>query len=83
MGKPSKGSRFGLGEPWQGQLADFCAAHYNASERDVVRAALEQFIAARLEAEPQMKGRYEQARKKRLGMGGDNIHIISGGKGDS
>ena len=80
MGKPSKGSRFGLGEPWQSQLADFCAAHYNAPERDIVRAALDHFIQTRLEAEPEMKKRYEEARKKRLGGLPSVVKLVPTGK---
>jgi hypothetical protein len=80
MAKQSKGSRIGLGEPWQGMLADFCAAHYNAPERDIIRAALDFFIQNRLAAEPEMRKRYEDARGKRLGNSNNIVQIVS--KGD-
>lgn len=77
MANPSKGSRTGLGEPWQGMLSDFCRAHYNAPERDIIRAALDFFIQNRLDAEPEMKGRYEAARNKRLELGENVVRIVS------
>jgi hypothetical protein len=80
MANKSKGSRFGLGEPWQGLLADFCAAHYNAPERDIIRAALDSFIQSQLNLEPEMKKRFEDARKKRLGQSGEIVRLIPSGK---
>jgi hypothetical protein len=77
MPKHSKGVRLGLGEPIQGLLADFCAAHYNASERDVIRTALEVFISQRLEAEPEMRKRFDDARKKRLGLGETVVKLVT------
>jgi hypothetical protein len=76
MTNPSKGSRTGLGEPWQGMLSDFCKAHYNAPERDIIRAALDFFIHNRLDAEPQMQLRYEEARRKRLELGDNVVRIV-------
>lgn len=77
MPNRSKGSRLGLGEPIQGLLADFCAAHYNASERDVVRTALEIFINQRLDAEPEMRKRFDDARKKRLGLNETVVKLVT------
>jgi len=77
LANQSKGTRLGLGEPWQGLLADFCAAHYNAPERDIIRAALDFFIAAQLAAEPETKKRFDEARKKRLGQSADVVRLIS------
>jgi hypothetical protein len=73
---PSKGARFGLGEPWQSMLSDFCAAHYNAPERDMIRAALDFFIQNRLEAEPEVQRRFEGARRKRLGLSDSVVRIV-------
>jgi hypothetical protein len=80
VSNPSKGSRLGLGEPWQSMLNDFCAAHYNASERDIVRTALDFFIQNRLEAEPEVRKRYEEARRKRLKLPDSVVRIVP--KGD-
>ena len=44
----STGGRFNLGEPWDGQLDDFCKAHHIASATEVVRKALDLFIPADL-----------------------------------
>jgi hypothetical protein len=71
-----------LGEPWQTLLADFCAAHYNAPERDIIRAALDFFIKNRLDAEPEVRKRFEEAKRKRLGTPGEIVRVIPGGKQD-
>ena len=77
MPKPSKGSRLNLGEPWTSDLADFRAAHYGVAETDIIKAALDAFIKDRLAAEPEMRKRFEEARKKRLGAGGTaNIKVM-------
>ncbi|WP_156179643.1 hypothetical protein [Bradyrhizobium sp. LTSPM299] len=76
MSNPSKGARLGLGEPWQSMLNDFCAAHYNAPERDMIRAALDFFIQNRLDAEPEVKKRFEEARRKRLGLSDSVVRIV-------
>jgi hypothetical protein len=68
MARRSTGARFNLGEPWDGNLADFCAAHYDASATSVVKQALDQFFAARLAAEPEVAKRVEDARRKRIGL---------------
>jgi hypothetical protein len=64
----SGGFRLDLGEPWSGKLADFCAAHYNASQTEIVRRALDAFIDQRLAdpGESAMKARFEEERRKRL-----------------
>lgn len=71
MAKSSKsgGFRLDLGEPLAGKLADFCAAHYDASQTSIIRHALEEFIERRL-ADPgwsAMRTRYEEERQKRTG----------------
>ena len=56
-----------LGEPWESKLADFCAAHYDAPLTNVIRYALDAFIDTRMKSEPEVKKRFEEARRKRLG----------------
>jgi hypothetical protein len=81
MGRPSKGARLDIGEPWMSDLADFCSAHYGAPEKHIIRAALEFFIQDRLIREPEVRKRFEDARKKRLGAkGGGNIAVMPSGK---
>jgi hypothetical protein len=77
MPNRSKGARSGLGEPIQGMLSDFCTAHYGASERDVIRAALDEFITQRLDLEPEMRKRFDDARKKRLGLGETVVKLVT------
>jgi len=65
----SGGFRLDLGEPWAGKLADFCAAHYDASQTSIIRHALDAFIEQRLSdpGESAMRARYEEAQRKRTG----------------
>ena len=81
VSKPKSG-RIQLGNPLQNDLADFCEAHYGVPQINIVRRAVIAFIAERLAAEPEMKERYEAARKERLGQAESNIHIIKSDNGD-
>lgn len=67
MAKPYTDKKFGLGEPLASMLKDFCAANYNAAALDVIREALREHIERRLNS-PEMRERYEAARKTRLGI---------------
>ena len=73
VAKNSKGGfRLVLGKPLEDKLADFCVAHYDGTQTSIIRYALEKFIEERL-ADPEeaaMRKRYEEARKKRLGITG-------------
>jgi hypothetical protein len=65
MAQRSKGARSGLGEPIQSMLADFCAAHFKAPEREVIRAAVKFYIEHQLAADPEARKRYEEAQQAR------------------
>lgn len=80
MARPSSDAKFQLGEPWASKLADFCAANYNAPQKDVIREALDQHIDGRLASEPLLKVRYEEARKKRQQKPDAKIHVLGSGK---
>ena len=81
MGRASKGARLDLGEPWTSDLADFCAAHYGPPEKNIIKEALTFFIQDQLAREPEVRKRFEDARKKRLGAaGGANIKVMPTGK---
>ena len=45
-------------------LTAFCEAHYGASQTRILCEALSEFIALRLESEPQMRLRYDEARNR-------------------
>ena len=75
MPQKFKGSKIPLGEPLITQLMDFCAANYNAAALEVIREALREHIERRLE-NPEMKGRYEGARKERLGLADKVVQLI-------
>jgi hypothetical protein len=76
----SKGFRLDLGEPWASDLIDFCAVHFKAPATEVIREALDEFIQGRLNAEPAVRKRFDEARKKRLGATGQNIRVLPSGK---
>ena len=83
MPKRSKGSRLaqiGLEEPLLGRLADFREAYFGAPEIRIIKEALEVFIDDRLGAEPEVKKRYDEARKRRMGAGRENIRVLPVGK---
>jgi hypothetical protein len=65
MRKRSTGARFNLGDPWDGKLADFCAAHFSGSATEIVRAALDAFIPAQLAADRATAERYEKLQAER------------------
>lgn len=67
--KSTTGARYALGEPWDGMLADFCAAHYGAPQSRVIRDAVKALIEAEIARNPDIRARYEQARADRLGPG--------------
>lgn len=76
MARPSKGARLNLGEPWASDLKDFCEAHYGVAEVKIIRYALDAFIKDRLAAEPEVRKRFEAARKRRIGVGGENVRAL-------
>jgi hypothetical protein len=59
------GARFNLGEPWDGRLADFSAAHFRGSATDVVRAALDVFIPMELARDLATAERYQKLQAAR------------------
>jgi hypothetical protein len=71
--KDRRSGRIPLDEPLAGDLMDFCTAHYGAPEREIIRAALRAFIDAKLDAEPEMRKRYNAAKKERLGGGSPKL----------
>ena len=55
----------------------FCEAHRGSPEHRIIADALRAFIAERLVAEPELKKRYDAARRKRLGsIEGDNVTVL-------
>jgi hypothetical protein len=76
MGRPrTTGKRLGFDEPLASDLLDFRSANYNAAEMEVIREALREHIDRRLQ-EPEMKKRFDDARRKRLGINGDKIRLL-------
>jgi hypothetical protein len=76
-GRPrTTGSRLGLDEPLASDLVDFCEAHRGSPEKRIVADALRAFIDERLDAEPELRKRFEDARRKRLGIKEDKIRLV-------
>jgi len=69
--------RWKLREPLASDLLDFCEAHRGAPEHRIIADALRAFIDDRLQAEPELRKRFEEARRKRLGLiEGDNVTVL-------
>jgi hypothetical protein len=67
MPKPFSDKKWNLGEPLASQLKDFCRANYKCPALEVIRVALKEHLERRL-SDPEMKDRYEAARKDRMGL---------------
>jgi len=75
-GRPrTTGSRLAFDEPLASDFLDFRAANYKASEMEVIREALREHIDRRLQ-ETEMKKRFVEARRKRLGSASDKIRLL-------
>lgn len=76
-GRPrTTGKRLGFPEPLASDFLDFRSANYNAAEMEVIREALREHIDRRLDAEPELRKRFDAARRKRLGLNGDKIRVL-------
>lgn len=75
MAKPYNDKKFRLGEPLATKLRDFLSANYNAPSLDVIREAVEEHINRRLE-NPEMKERFEAARRKRLNLPDQVVQLV-------
>jgi hypothetical protein len=75
-GRPrTTGSRNGFKEPLASDLVDFCEAHRGSPEKRIIEDALRAFIDDRLAAEPELKKRFDEARRKRLGRD-ENVRVL-------
>jgi hypothetical protein len=72
---PPKG-RWKLTEPLYSDLLDFCEAHRGSPEHRIIADALRAFIDERLGAEPELKRRFEEARKARLGQATKVVKLV-------
>ena len=69
MAKTKTGSRYRLGEPLASDLAAFCEASDGTLEIRVIRNALRHYIDWRLQAEPELRRRFNEAMLRRTGAG--------------
>jgi hypothetical protein len=80
MSRPSKGSRLkllGFEEELIERIQDFREGYFGAPEYRIVAEALEHFMRDRLEAEPEVRRRYEAAREARLAAKEPRLRIVS------
>ena len=80
MSRPSKGSRLkllGFDEELIERLQDFREGYFGAPEYRIVAEALEHFMRDRLEAEPEVRRRYEAARTARLAAKEPRLRVVS------
>ena len=79
MSRPSKGSRLkllGFDEELIERVQDFREGYFGAPEYRIVAEALEHFMRDRLEAEPELRRRYEAARKARLRANEPRLRVV-------
>jgi hypothetical protein len=76
MKQRTTGSRLNLGEPLDSDLSDFCVAHFNAPAINIVREAIRELMERRLASEPEMRKRFEEARKTRLKAQRGHIQVV-------
>jgi hypothetical protein len=80
MSRPSKGSRLkllGFDEELIERVQDFREGYFGAPEYRIVAEAIEHFMRDRLEAEPEVRRRYEQARQARLAAKEPRLRVVS------
>jgi hypothetical protein len=80
MSRPSKGSRLkllGCDEELIERVQDFREGYFGAPEYRIVAEALEHFMRDRLEAEPEVRRRYEAARQARLAAKEPRLRVVS------
>jgi hypothetical protein len=69
--------RWKLPEALTHELEDFCDAHRGAPEHRIIADAIRAFIEDRLKAEPELKQRFDEARRRRLGiLEGSNVTVL-------
>jgi len=75
--KHTTNARNAYPEPLNSDFLDFCEAHRGAPGNRIIQDALRAFIDDRLKAEPDLKKRFDEARRKRLGsIEGDNVTVL-------
>ena len=73
---PRAGARFRPGEPRDGELAEFCAAMFDASQSTVIAAAVSAFINAELAKNEGIRERYEKLGRARREGTATKVHLI-------
>ena len=77
MALKTTGARHRLGEPVSSNLAAFCEANLGTAEIKVIREAVQFYIDYRTSREPELRDRYEAAKKRMMGAtAGDNVVVL-------
>ena len=79
-GTGSRLVQLGVDKELVDRFTDFREGYLGAPEHRVLAEAMEQFMADRLAAEPEVKRRYDAAREKRLGAKGNIVKLVPNGK---
>ena len=74
------GSRFRLGEPWDTELAAFCAAVIDADRTKVVRHAVSAYIRKFIDENEGVRREYEKVRAEMIGAKSDKVTVLKTGK---
>jgi len=61
-------------------LEAFCEAHYGAAASEIIRQALRRFIDSELKAEPRVRDRFLEARKRLGDSTARGIRLVHTGK---
>jgi hypothetical protein len=72
----SEPGRYRLGEPIDGELADFCLAMLEAKQSAVIRAAVAAFIKAELSRNEGVRERYEALRRAKREKIAPNLRVL-------
>jgi hypothetical protein len=83
MPRKPKGSRLlqlGVERELVDRFTDFREGYFGAPENRILAEAIELYMADRFDKEPEVKKRYDEARKKRLGLASEKIRVLPTGK---
>ena len=79
-GERNDPGRYRLGDPIDGELADFCMAMLEAKQSAVIRAAVSAFIKVELSRNDGVRERYEELRRLRREKAAPNVRLIQPAK---
>ena len=76
VAKTKTGSRYRLGEALSIDMAAFCEANDDCPEIGVIRSAVSHYLAFRLNADAELRNRFEEARRRRSRLNGNPMGLV-------